>query len=247
MLSVGSTTVYDSIATDAFSHKRHLSPLLDVSLRSDQVQPEERDRSHSSEPLQAPSLQMPAEVQSDPRRLQESAQRAESQQTYEAPSQMYERLQQTSDSVNAKPEAVSENSSPRELMSRVSSATEYDTLPRSMHDSKLSPNISSQLMLSPDLAERVSAILNPSRASYSVPRLSFGDGSEAGGHSSCEQTTPREWHDSVNDGRRHYTPQDGDADTSYLDKYINNSSRVTPRESDRRFVWQTGQSLFDNC
>lgn len=178
-------------------------------MRSDQLKPDDTDKSQLPDELYVPTLPL------------------------SAPEQQREEVQYTS--TNSKADIVSSvNSSPRELISRVSSATEYDTLPRSMHDSKLSPNLSSQLALSPDLAERVSAILNPSKP-YTIPHLSFDDGSEAD-HHSYERTTPKEsQNDSNTERRRWYSPRGDSNDSSYLDKYIHNSSQ-TPRESDRRFV-----------
>ena len=134
--SVGSATVYNSIAGDVFGHKRHLSPLLDMSERSQELE----------------------------RTLNEERQKAEAL------------LASEPNSTNTSPrDGNLTGPSPRDMPSRMSSGTEYDPLPSSMRESKLSPNISAQLMMSPDLAQRVSAILNPSSKSPDIPKLTFSD------------------------------------------------------------------------
>lgn len=128
--------MYNSIAGDVFGHKRHLSPLLDMSERSLELE----------------------------RTLNEERQKAEAL------------LASEPNSANTSPRDGNHTGpSPRDVPSRMSSGTEYDPLPNSMRDSKLSPNMSAQLMMSPDLAQRVSAILNPANKSPDIPKLSFSD------------------------------------------------------------------------
>ncbi|XP_067928055.1 serine/arginine repetitive matrix protein 2-like [Watersipora subatra] len=110
--SVGSTTAYYSIASGVFGHKKHLSPLLDMSGRSGQV------------------LQSPDSSKSSPRERSCSK----------------------------------SHESPRDLQSQLSSVTEYETLPYERTNCQQSANNSAHLLLSPDLAQRVSDILNQTGA-----------------------------------------------------------------------------------
>lgn len=130
--------MYNSLAPEAFGHKGHLSPLLDMSIRSSTLEatlPEPPSKSKNMSNVSSNSSKSTPRV--------------------EARSHNSSRYQP----------------SPREQNSRISSTTEYDALPNSIHNSKLSPNISAQLMLSPDLAQRVSAILGHSPEA--VPKLSL--------------------------------------------------------------------------
>lgn len=141
---MGSTTVFNSIAAGVFDHRRHILSPL-------------LDMSDRSLELE--------------RSLQEEKKKAA------------QHLDKSDRSFSSKSSPMggisSRNSSryqasPRELHSRVSSTTEYDALPRSLHDSKLSPDMSAHLMLSPDLAKKVAAVLNES-SEPAVPKLMFNE------------------------------------------------------------------------
>lgn len=155
--SVGSTTIFNSIAAGVFDHKRHLSPLLDMSDRSMQLQrtldEKERSRTHRTMSEYSSSKSSPSEL---------------------ASSAHSSKLQIT----------------PRDLHSQISSTTEYDALPH-RKDSAQSSGTATHLMLSPDLAQRVSNILNQS-TSLSLPKLSFDDTSPTYRQQSSTHPSPRE-------------------------------------------------------
>lgn len=153
--------MYNSIAGDVFGHKRHLSPLLDMSERSIELE----------------------------RTLNEERRKAEQLLASESSS-----ARTTPRDKNNSGTSPRYGTSPRDQQSRMSSGTEYDPLPQSMRESKLSPNISAQLMLSPDLAQRVSAILNPSGQSPDIPKLSFTEDRTIDTHRTYHSLSPRSPH-----------------------------------------------------
>lgn len=155
--SVGSTTIFNSIAAGVFDHKRHLSPLLDMSERSMHLQKSFNELEQSC--VQR-TISEYSSNKSSPRDAISSARSSKSQ------------------------------VSPRELPSQMSSATEYDTLPH-RNDGSQSTSAPAHLMLSPDLAQRVSNILNQS-SSPVVPKLTFADVSPTYKQLSSSFSSPRE-------------------------------------------------------
>jgi len=225
--SVGSTTVFNSIASNAFDHKRHLSPLIDMSERSLEL---ERSLAEERKKHERSTVQSETSSKSTPRGLS------------------------SHNSSRHQP-------SPREQHSRVSSATEYTALPQSIHDSKLSPNMSAQLVLSPDLAQRVSAIL--SLSSENIPKLAFnetvsskhdstsssprvalgeqGEDTSSSGRMSQDKLDKRvsevlersESYLGVHKEPTKFQSEKIDDDCSYLDKYLSPSC-LTPRSDHSR-------------
>ena len=185
--SVGSTTVFNSIAAGAFSHKRHMSPLLDMSDRSMHLQKSMEDKEVSTDI--GTSKYSPRDTKSSPRDTKYSPRDTE----YSPRDRKYsprDRKYSPRDNNNKTPHDFKLQDSPRELQSQLSSATEYDTLPSGKKGQ--SPSIPAHLMLSPDLAQRVSDILSQS-GSTSVPKLTFSSVRPPSTVESSTTSSPREY------------------------------------------------------